>query len=82
MPNTLSPMPPALVKYKGLKTEIAVLTKKIDAMNKGKSEKGLALMVVADEELSVGRADARLYPCEPPVCGGSKEKLAKQVSHS
>ncbi|GJS57495.1 uncharacterized mitochondrial protein-like protein [Tanacetum coccineum] len=29
------------VKYKGLKAEIAVLTKKIDAMNKGKSEKGL-----------------------------------------
>ncbi|GJT93044.1 retrovirus-related pol polyprotein from transposon TNT 1-94 [Tanacetum coccineum] len=70
------------VKYKGLKAEIVVLTKKIDAMNKGKSEKGLvaesfdwdeesvssddegvttfkALMAVADEELSVGRADAR-----------------------
>ncbi|GKG37967.1 hypothetical protein Tco_0457190, partial [Tanacetum coccineum] len=29
------------VKYKGLKAEIVVLTKKIDAMNKGKSEKGL-----------------------------------------
>nr|GEZ56881.1 hypothetical protein [Tanacetum cinerariifolium] len=29
------------VKYKGLKAEITVLTKKIDAMNKGKSEKGL-----------------------------------------
>ncbi|GJY54871.1 retrovirus-related pol polyprotein from transposon TNT 1-94 [Tanacetum coccineum] len=29
------------VKYKGLKAEIAVLTKKIDAMSKGKSEKGL-----------------------------------------
>ncbi|GKA78807.1 hypothetical protein Tco_0785344 [Tanacetum coccineum] len=28
-------------KYKGLKSEIAVLTKKIDAMSKGKSEKGL-----------------------------------------
>ncbi|GJT44021.1 retrovirus-related pol polyprotein from transposon TNT 1-94 [Tanacetum coccineum] len=49
------------VKYKGLKAENAVLTKKIDAMNKGKSEKGLALMVVADEELSVGRTDARSY---------------------
>ncbi|GKC87676.1 retrovirus-related pol polyprotein from transposon TNT 1-94 [Tanacetum coccineum] len=30
------------VKYKGLKAEIVVLAKKIDAMNKGKSEKGLA----------------------------------------
>ncbi|GKD93163.1 hypothetical protein Tco_1373000 [Tanacetum coccineum] len=49
------------VKYKGLKAKNAVLTKKIDAMNKGKSEKGLALMVVADEELSVGRTDARSY---------------------
>ncbi|GJT63739.1 hypothetical protein Tco_1015219 [Tanacetum coccineum] len=29
------------VKYKGLKAEIVVLTKKIDAMTKGKSEKGL-----------------------------------------
>ncbi|GKF01461.1 hypothetical protein Tco_0028384, partial [Tanacetum coccineum] len=70
------------IKYKGLKAEIAVLTKKIDTMNKGKSEEGLvaesfdwdeesvssddegvttfkALMVVVDEELSVGRADAR-----------------------
>ncbi|GJZ37097.1 ribonuclease H-like domain-containing protein [Tanacetum coccineum] len=40
------------VKYKGLKAEIDVLTKKIDAINKGKSEKG-------DEKPSVGRADAR-----------------------
>ncbi|GJW40082.1 retrovirus-related pol polyprotein from transposon TNT 1-94 [Tanacetum coccineum] len=70
------------VKYKGIKAEIAILTKKIDDMNKGKSEKGLvaesydwdeesvssddervttfkALMAIADEELSVGRADAR-----------------------
>ncbi|GJY53054.1 retrovirus-related pol polyprotein from transposon TNT 1-94 [Tanacetum coccineum] len=30
-------------KYKGLKAEIAVLTKKIDAMSKGKSEKGLVV---------------------------------------
>ncbi|GKG54740.1 hypothetical protein Tco_0560395, partial [Tanacetum coccineum] len=28
-------------KYKGLKAEIVVLTKKIDDMNKGKSKKGL-----------------------------------------
>ncbi|GJX02543.1 retrovirus-related pol polyprotein from transposon TNT 1-94 [Tanacetum coccineum] len=52
------------VKYKGLKAEIAVLTKKIDAMNKGKSEKGVtifkALMAVADEP-SVGKADARKH---------------------
>ncbi|GKE29993.1 hypothetical protein Tco_1445377, partial [Tanacetum coccineum] len=70
------------VKYKGLKAEIVVLTKKIDAINKGKSEKGLvaksydwdeesvssndegvttfkALMAIANEELSVGRVDAR-----------------------
>nr|GEW55680.1 hypothetical protein [Tanacetum cinerariifolium] len=71
------------VKYKGLKVKIFVLTKKINAMNKGMSEKGLvaesfdwdevsvsfddegvitfkALMVVADKELPVRRADARL----------------------
>ncbi|GJX19621.1 retrovirus-related pol polyprotein from transposon TNT 1-94 [Tanacetum coccineum] len=70
------------VKYKGLKAEIVVLTKKIDAMNKGNSEKGLiaesidwdkesvssddegvttfkTLMAIADEEMSVGKADAR-----------------------
>nr|GEV40875.1 retrovirus-related Pol polyprotein from transposon TNT 1-94 [Tanacetum cinerariifolium] len=70
------------VKYKGLKAEIGVLTKKIDAMNKGNSEKGLvaksfdwdeeslssddegvttfkALMAIDDEEISVGRVDAR-----------------------
>ncbi|GJZ29308.1 hypothetical protein Tco_0573955 [Tanacetum coccineum] len=71
----------AEVKYKGLKAEIAVLGKKIDAMTKGKSEKGLvadsfdwdeesvssdddvikvkALMAITEDELSVGRADAR-----------------------
>ncbi|GJV45642.1 hypothetical protein Tco_1430178 [Tanacetum coccineum] len=37
-------------KYKGLKAEITVLAKKINAMNKGKS----AFMAIADEELSVG----------------------------
>nr|GEV39687.1 hypothetical protein [Tanacetum cinerariifolium] len=47
------------VKYKGLKAEITVLTKKIDAMNKGKRVTTFkALMVVADEP-SVGKADAR-----------------------
>nr|GFA71655.1 hypothetical protein [Tanacetum cinerariifolium] len=41
------------VKYKGLKAEIVVLTKKIDAMNKGKSEKGLvAESFDWDEELA------------------------------
>ncbi|GJW07771.1 retrovirus-related pol polyprotein from transposon TNT 1-94 [Tanacetum coccineum] len=35
------------VKYKGLKAELVVLNKKIDAMNKGKNEKGL----VADKGL-------------------------------
>ncbi|GKB66087.1 retrovirus-related pol polyprotein from transposon TNT 1-94 [Tanacetum coccineum] len=83
-----------IVKYKGLKAEIVVLTKKIDAMNKGKSEKWLVaesfdcdeesvssddervttfkeLMAIADEEISVGRVDAR-----------SKEKLAKSKYNS
>nr|GEZ00327.1 hypothetical protein [Tanacetum cinerariifolium] len=40
------------VKYKGLKAEIDVLTKKIDVMSKGKSEKGIvAESFDWDEEL-------------------------------
>nr|GEW13856.1 retrovirus-related Pol polyprotein from transposon TNT 1-94 [Tanacetum cinerariifolium] len=47
------------VKYKGLKAEITVPPKKINAMNKGKRVTTFkALMVVADEP-SIGRADAR-----------------------
>nr|GEW17016.1 retrovirus-related Pol polyprotein from transposon TNT 1-94 [Tanacetum cinerariifolium] len=46
------------VKYKGLNAEIVVLTKKIDAMNKGKSEKRVSSMAIADEP-SLGRADSR-----------------------
>ncbi|GJV83503.1 retrovirus-related pol polyprotein from transposon TNT 1-94 [Tanacetum coccineum] len=46
------------VKYKGLKAKIFVLTKKIDAMSKGKSEKG-AFMTIAEDEPSVGKDDAR-----------------------
>ncbi|GKA94449.1 reverse transcriptase domain-containing protein [Tanacetum coccineum] len=43
-------------KYKGLKAEIAILTKKIDAMSKGKSEKGLvAESFDRDEESSIAR---------------------------
>ncbi|GJW82712.1 retrovirus-related pol polyprotein from transposon TNT 1-94 [Tanacetum coccineum] len=80
--KTSTPPYPSAIKYKGLKAKIFVLTKKIDAMNKGNSEKGLvaesfdwdeesvssddkgvitfkALMAIADEELSVGRVDAR-----------------------
>ncbi|GKB02445.1 hypothetical protein Tco_0830534 [Tanacetum coccineum] len=71
-----------LGKYKGLKAEIDIITKKIDAMSKGKSEKGLvaesfdwdeksvssddegvtrvkAFMAIAEDEPSVGKADAR-----------------------
>ncbi|GJW30968.1 hypothetical protein Tco_0047843, partial [Tanacetum coccineum] len=79
-------------KYKGLKVEIVVLTKRIDDMTKGKSEKGKkekeksekgliaesfdwddesvssddegstksrAFMAITEDELSVGKADAR-----------------------
>ncbi|GKA78808.1 hypothetical protein Tco_0785345 [Tanacetum coccineum] len=42
-------------KYKGLKSEIAVLTKKIDAMSKGKSEKRLM------QDLALGGRGKRKY---------------------
>ncbi|GJU91356.1 putative reverse transcriptase domain-containing protein [Tanacetum coccineum] len=80
--KTSTPPYPSTIKYKGLKAKIAILTKKIYVMNKGKSEKGLvaesfdwdnefvssddegftefkAFMAIADEELSIRRADAR-----------------------
>ncbi|GJY47040.1 retrovirus-related pol polyprotein from transposon TNT 1-94 [Tanacetum coccineum] len=57
-------------KYKGLKAKMVVLTKRIGDMtkeksekgkkDKEKSEKGLAFMVIAEDEPSVGKADARL----------------------
>nr|GEU74514.1 hypothetical protein [Tanacetum cinerariifolium] len=51
-------------KYKGLKAEIAVLTKRIDDMTKGKNDerstKIRAFMKIAEDEPSVGKADARL----------------------
>nr|GEU67333.1 putative reverse transcriptase domain-containing protein [Tanacetum cinerariifolium] len=46
-----------IVKYKGLKAEIAVLTKKIDAINKGKSEKGLVAESFNWDEESVSSDD-------------------------
>ncbi|GJR15010.1 retrovirus-related pol polyprotein from transposon TNT 1-94 [Tanacetum coccineum] len=45
------------VKYKGLKAEIAFLTKKIDAMNKGKSEKGLVVESFNMDEESMSSND-------------------------
>ncbi|GJR16143.1 retrovirus-related pol polyprotein from transposon TNT 1-94 [Tanacetum coccineum] len=51
-------------KYKGLKVEIVVLTKRIDDMTKGKNDEGStkirAFMAIAEDEPSVGKADARL----------------------
>ncbi|GKC61475.1 retrovirus-related pol polyprotein from transposon TNT 1-94 [Tanacetum coccineum] len=44
-------------KFKGLKVEIAVLTKKIDAMSKGKSEKGLVAESFDWDEESVSSED-------------------------
>ncbi|GKC58320.1 hypothetical protein Tco_1085918, partial [Tanacetum coccineum] len=44
-------------KYKGLKAEIAILTKKIDAMSKGKSEKGLVAESFNWDEESVSSED-------------------------
>ncbi|GJT15512.1 hypothetical protein Tco_0874218 [Tanacetum coccineum] len=48
-------------KYKGLKAEMAVLTKRIDDMTKGKSEKGRKDKEKSEkeDEPSVGKADAR-----------------------
>nr|GEX27871.1 hypothetical protein [Tanacetum cinerariifolium] len=45
------------VKYKGLKAKIAVLTKKIDAVNKGKSKKGLIAEPFNWDEESVSSDD-------------------------
>ncbi|GJY76366.1 retrovirus-related pol polyprotein from transposon TNT 1-94, partial [Tanacetum coccineum] len=45
------------IKYKGLKAEIYVLTKKIDAMNKGNSEKGLVTESFDWDEESVSSND-------------------------
>ncbi|GJT69208.1 hypothetical protein Tco_1028494 [Tanacetum coccineum] len=46
-----------IVKYKGLKEEIVVLTKKIDAITKGKSEKGLVAKSFDWDEESVSSDD-------------------------
>ncbi|GKC07021.1 retrovirus-related pol polyprotein from transposon TNT 1-94 [Tanacetum coccineum] len=48
-----------LRKYKGLKAEIDILTKKIDAMPKGVT-KVKAFMTIAEDEPSVGKSNARL----------------------
>ncbi|GKB01841.1 retrovirus-related pol polyprotein from transposon TNT 1-94 [Tanacetum coccineum] len=44
-------------KYKGLKTEMVVLTKKIDALSKGKSEKGLVAESFDWDEESISSKD-------------------------
>ncbi|GJZ48068.1 hypothetical protein Tco_0601900 [Tanacetum coccineum] len=44
-------------KYKGLKSEIVVLTKKIDALSKGKSEKGLVAKSFDWDEESLSSKD-------------------------
>ncbi|GJU41058.1 retrovirus-related pol polyprotein from transposon TNT 1-94 [Tanacetum coccineum] len=44
-------------KYKGLKAEIAIVTKKIDVMSKGKSEKGLVAESFDWDEESVSSED-------------------------
>ncbi|GJR35134.1 hypothetical protein Tco_1210818 [Tanacetum coccineum] len=46
-----------LGKYKGLKAEIDIITKKIDAMSKGKSEKGLVAESFDWDEKSVSSDD-------------------------
>ncbi|GKB47270.1 hypothetical protein Tco_0898023, partial [Tanacetum coccineum] len=45
------------VKYKGLKAEIVILANKIDAMNKGESEKGLVVELYNWDEESVSSDD-------------------------
>ncbi|GKF76121.1 hypothetical protein Tco_0225565, partial [Tanacetum coccineum] len=44
-------------KYKGLKAKIAILTKKIDAMSKGKNKKGLVAESFDWDEESVSFED-------------------------
>ncbi|GJR50626.1 retrovirus-related pol polyprotein from transposon TNT 1-94 [Tanacetum coccineum] len=50
-------------KYKGLKAQMAVLTKRIDDLTKGKKDEGTtkikAFISISEDELSVGKADAR-----------------------
>ncbi|GJV65584.1 retrovirus-related pol polyprotein from transposon TNT 1-94 [Tanacetum coccineum] len=50
-------------KYKGLKAEMAVITKRIDDITKGKNDEGStkirAFMAIAEDETSVGKVDAR-----------------------
>ncbi|GJY30124.1 hypothetical protein Tco_0413619 [Tanacetum coccineum] len=50
-------------KYKGLKAEMVVLTKRIDDITKEKNDEGStkirAFMAIAEDEPSVGKADAR-----------------------
>nr|GEU75061.1 hypothetical protein [Tanacetum cinerariifolium] len=50
-------------KYKGLKAEMAILTKRIDDLTKGKKDKRTtkirAFMIIVEDEPSVRKADAR-----------------------
>ncbi|GKD01310.1 retrovirus-related pol polyprotein from transposon TNT 1-94, partial [Tanacetum coccineum] len=50
-------------KYKGLKAKMVVLTQRIDDLTKGKQDEGTtrirAFMAIAEDEPSVGKADAR-----------------------
>ncbi|GKD08997.1 hypothetical protein Tco_1188682 [Tanacetum coccineum] len=48
------------VKYKALKAELAILTKKIDSMSKNKSvTRFKAFMAIAEDEQTIGKAEAR-----------------------
>ncbi|GKB73743.1 retrovirus-related pol polyprotein from transposon TNT 1-94 [Tanacetum coccineum] len=74
------------VKYKGLKAEIAVLTKKIDAMNKGKSEKGLVAESFDWDEESVSSDDesvttfkALMALADEPSIGKADARLGQWV---
>ncbi|GKB52510.1 retrovirus-related pol polyprotein from transposon TNT 1-94 [Tanacetum coccineum] len=81
-------------KYKGLKAEIVILTKKIKAMSKGKSEKGLVAesfdwdkesVSFEDEGVTKVKAFMAIAEDEPSVGktdARSEEKLAQQVQLS
>ncbi|GKB22054.1 retrovirus-related pol polyprotein from transposon TNT 1-94 [Tanacetum coccineum] len=83
-----------IVNYKGIKPEIVVLTKKIDAMNKGKSEKLLVAESFDCDEESVSSDDERVTTFKElmaiadeeisvrRVDARSEEKLAKSKYNS
>nr|GEW13708.1 hypothetical protein [Tanacetum cinerariifolium] len=40
-----------------------------------------AFIAIAEDELTVGKTDARLYKCRHPLCGKSEEKLDQKLSN-